>query len=129
MRRKFAKPAGLVARIWRSGKRVDGRWLTLDMTARYLADRPVVMPGVGRYAFTPMKIRSFSAMIAVATLMFMWIAIAARGAEMAVPMLSSADIGGLHRKITTKSSDAQRYFDQGLALMYSFDHDNAIRSF
>lgn len=50
-------------------------------------------------------------------------------AESTVPLLSPAEIGGFRRPVTTKSPEAQRYFDQGLALVYSFDHDNAIRSF
>jgi tetratricopeptide (TPR) repeat protein len=37
---------------------------------------------------------------------------------------------GLHRRdITTASPEAQEYFDQGLAWMYAFNHDEAIRSF
>ena len=37
---------------------------------------------------------------------------------------------GTHtRKITTRSPEAQRYFDQGLAFLYGFNHDEAIRSF
>ena len=35
----------------------------------------------------------------------------------------------LHRPITTKSAEAQQYFDQGLTLVYAFNHDEAIRSF
>ncbi|HSG64967.1 MAG TPA: hypothetical protein VLD39_08200, partial [Gammaproteobacteria bacterium] len=38
-------------------------------------------------------------------------------------------LGGLHREVTTSSPDAQRYFDQGLAFLYAFNHDEAIRSF
>lgn len=38
-------------------------------------------------------------------------------------------LGDHRRKITTTSSTAQRYFDQGLTLTYSFNHDEAIRSF
>lgn len=45
------------------------------------------------------------------------------------PLLDPADYGRLHRPVTTNSPAAQRWFDQGLALAYSFDHDNAIRSF
>lgn len=37
---------------------------------------------------------------------------------------------GTHgRKVTTTSPDAQKYFDQGLAFMNAFNHDEAIRSF
>jgi tetratricopeptide (TPR) repeat protein len=38
-------------------------------------------------------------------------------------------LGSHHRPITTTSPEAQRYFDQGLALIYGFNHDAAIRSF
>ena len=37
---------------------------------------------------------------------------------------------GTHtRKVTTQSPAAQQYFDQGLAFLYGFNHDEAIRSF
>jgi len=38
-------------------------------------------------------------------------------------------LGTYSRKITTKNARAQRYFDQGLALLYGFNHRGAIRSF
>ncbi len=38
-------------------------------------------------------------------------------------------MGGYHRKVTTSSVEAQRYFDQGLTWAYAFNHDEAIRSF
>lgn len=38
-------------------------------------------------------------------------------------------MGKHHRTITTSSKDAQAYFDQGLAFLFSFNHDEAIRSF
>jgi tetratricopeptide (TPR) repeat protein len=38
-------------------------------------------------------------------------------------------LGDYSRKITTKSGKAQRYFDQGLALLHGFNHRGAIRSF
>ena len=37
--------------------------------------------------------------------------------------------GGYHRSITTSSSDTQAWFDQGIQLLYGFNHDEAIRSF
>jgi tetratricopeptide (TPR) repeat protein len=39
------------------------------------------------------------------------------------------DLGSYHRPITTSSADAQKYFDQGLALSYGFNHAEAIRAF
>ncbi len=38
-------------------------------------------------------------------------------------------MGSHQRKVSTSSADAQAYFDQGLVWMYSFNHDEAIRSF
>ena len=38
-------------------------------------------------------------------------------------------LGTYSRKITTKNTKAQRYFDQGLALLHGFNHRGAIRSF
>src|SRR5215813_3723583 len=38
-------------------------------------------------------------------------------------------LGNYHHPITTKHSEAQRYFDQGLTLLYGFNHDEAARYF
>ncbi len=43
------------------------------------------------------------------------------------PLLKN--LGHLHAPVTTKSPDAQRYFDQGLTLVYAFNHAEALRSF
>jgi tetratricopeptide (TPR) repeat protein len=37
--------------------------------------------------------------------------------------------GGYSRKVTTESAEAQRWFDQGIQLLYGYNHDEAIRSF
>jgi tetratricopeptide (TPR) repeat protein len=38
-------------------------------------------------------------------------------------------LGDVHHKVTTSSELAQKYFDQGLAFDYGFNHDEAYRSF
>jgi tetratricopeptide (TPR) repeat protein len=38
-------------------------------------------------------------------------------------------LGSFHRKVTTKSPQAQRYFDQGIRFLWAFNHDEATRSF
>jgi tetratricopeptide (TPR) repeat protein len=38
-------------------------------------------------------------------------------------------LGNLHYAVTTKSALAQKYFDQGLTLLYAFNHGEAGRSF
>src|SRR4051794_32813171 len=40
-----------------------------------------------------------------------------------------AGLGSYTRKVSTTSDDAQRYFDQGLNLLFAFNHDEAARSF
>jgi hypothetical protein len=38
-------------------------------------------------------------------------------------------LGSYHRKITTRSPLAQKYFDQGMRFIWAFNHDEATRSF
>lgn len=38
-------------------------------------------------------------------------------------------LGSTHRPVTTRSKAAQQYFDQGLRLMWAFNHDESTRSF
>ena len=38
-------------------------------------------------------------------------------------------LGTSHRTVTTRSAEAQRYFDQGLRLLWAFNHDESTRSF
>ncbi len=38
-------------------------------------------------------------------------------------------LGDAHHAVTTKSPEAQRFFDQGMALMFGFNHEEALRSF
>ena len=40
-----------------------------------------------------------------------------------------AGLGAHHRVVDTDSPEAQSFFDQGLAFLYAFNHDEAIRSF
>src|SRR5262245_4549933 len=54
-------------------------------------------------------------------------AIAQKSESTKVPQFEG--LGAYGRKVTTSSADAQRYFDQGLAFLYAFNHDEAIRSF
>ena len=50
-------------------------------------------------------------------------------------MASSASVtmmtglGDLHHPVSTKNEQAQQFFDQGLRLIYAFNHDEAARSF
>jgi tetratricopeptide (TPR) repeat protein len=38
-------------------------------------------------------------------------------------------LGESHRKIATKSREAQQYFDQGMRFLWAFNHDESTRSF
>lgn len=54
----------------------------------------------------------------------------ATSSEQAPPSAPLFDnLGTLHHAITTNSELAQRYFDQGLRLVYAFNHAEALQSF
>jgi tetratricopeptide (TPR) repeat protein len=38
-------------------------------------------------------------------------------------------LGDFHRSATTRSPEAQKYFDQGMRLLWAFNHDESTRSF
>ena len=38
-------------------------------------------------------------------------------------------LGTFHRTVTTSSTEAQQYFDQGMRFLWAFNHDEATRSF
>src|SRR5690242_4778292 len=40
-----------------------------------------------------------------------------------------AGLGAVHHAVCTANADAQKYFDQGLAYLYGFNHEAAVRSF
>ncbi len=47
----------------------------------------------------------------------------------AKPAMLLPNMGHLHHPIATPSPEAQRFFDQGVTLMYAFNHNEAVRSF
>jgi len=47
----------------------------------------------------------------------------------AKPVTMMTGLGDLHHPVSTKSAEAQGFFDQGLRLIYAFNHDEAARSF
>jgi len=51
----------------------------------------------------------------------------AAGAEKPAVIISG--LGHHHHPIRTASPDAQRFFDQGLTLVYAFNHEEAVRAF
>ncbi len=68
------------------------------------------------------------------TLLF-FLSAAAGGDDQMHPMATSkpatmmTGLGDLHHPVSTKSVAAQGFFDQGLRLIYAFNHDEAARSF
>jgi tetratricopeptide (TPR) repeat protein len=47
----------------------------------------------------------------------------------AKPMALISGLGEHHHPVTTRNPEAQRFFDQGLALVYAFNHEGAVRAF
>ncbi len=52
-----------------------------------------------------------------------------RNADFTTPASLMNGLGDLHYKITTRDSAAQKFFDQGLRLVYGFNHVEALRAF
>src|SRR6266480_3536034 len=45
------------------------------------------------------------------------------------PATLMSGLGDLHHPVSTQNPDAQKFFDQGLRLIFAFNHDEAARSF
>jgi tetratricopeptide (TPR) repeat protein len=45
------------------------------------------------------------------------------------PYTLIAGLGTIHHPVSTANPQAQQFFDQGLSLIYAFNHDEAVRSF
>jgi tetratricopeptide (TPR) repeat protein len=45
------------------------------------------------------------------------------------PVTLMTGLGNLHHPVSTRNPQAQQFFDQGLRLIYAFNHDEAARSF
>src|SRR5260370_23999983 len=64
---------------------------------------------------------------------FMSLAISATAQDHAIgtakPATMMTGLGDLHHPVSTKNAEAQEFFDQGLRLIYAFNHAEAARSF
>ena len=64
---------------------------------------------------------------------FISLAISATAQDHAIgtakPVTMMTGLGDLHHPISTKNAEAQEFFDQGLRLIYAFNHAEAARSF
>lgn len=49
--------------------------------------------------------------------------------EATAPARLMPGMGSLHHPISTSNPEAQKFFDQGLTLIFAFNHDEAVRSF
>ncbi len=45
------------------------------------------------------------------------------------PVAIDPGLGHVHLAVSTKNPEAQQFFDQGMAYLYGFNHEAAIRSF
>jgi tetratricopeptide (TPR) repeat protein len=51
------------------------------------------------------------------------------GEPISPPVHTMTGLGDLHHPVSAKNAEAQAFFDQGLRLIYAFNHDEAARSF
>src|SRR5687768_8274840 len=47
----------------------------------------------------------------------------------AKPAVLIPGLGDVRHPVSTNNPEAQKFFDQGLALVYGFNHEEAVRSF
>ena len=45
------------------------------------------------------------------------------------PVKLVAGLGDINHPVSTTNSEAQKFFNQGLAYIYAFNHEEAVRSF
>lgn len=50
-------------------------------------------------------------------------------AKEAAPVALAAGLGDINHPVSTNNAEAQKFFNQGLAYIYAFNHEEAIRSF
>src|SRR5258708_7971533 len=84
-------------------------WSSARLSSKH--SRPIILRVVGRvgrfdHAGTPSRLDDWSS-----------------GARLL------GNLGSFHRSATTRSVEAQRFFDQGMRLLWAFNHDEAARSF
>jgi len=90
---------------------------------------PTAVPASLRFAIV---FRTLMAFVAVATLSIVAISAAAQDHAMGAaskPATLMTGLGDLHHPVSTSKKEAQQFFDQGLRLIYAFNHDEAARSF
>ncbi|MBN3923253.1 hypothetical protein [Nostoc sp. NMS4] len=62
-------------------------------------------------------------------LIFSLVAPSAAIADVKQPYSLISGLGTIHHPVSTSNPEAQEFFDQGLNLIYAFNHDEAVRSF
>src|SRR5258707_1772571 len=77
------------------------------------------------------RVSTFGAVFGLAIYISLTISAVAQDHPMAAakPVTMMTGLGDLHHPVSTKNAGAQEFFDQGLRLIYAFNHDEAARSF
>jgi tetratricopeptide (TPR) repeat protein len=73
--------------------------------------------------------RSFQNFLCPAIVCLVMIVSAAQSKDSTVPARLMPGLGEVHHPVYTKNREAQQFFDQGLKLVYGFNHDQARKSF
>src|SRR4051794_31691125 len=76
-----------------------------------------------------MKTTTAAAVLLLASVTFAPCAASAQNPAGQKPVSLMAGLGTLHHPVSTTNTEAQQFFDQGLRLVYAFNHDEAARSF
>jgi len=63
------------------------------------------------------------------SLLFVFVACGCSSFAQSKPAVLIPGLGRHHHTISTKNPEAQRFFDQGLTLVFGFNHEEAVRAF
>jgi tetratricopeptide (TPR) repeat protein len=110
-----------------SGARLIRDWYPFRSFQKEL--RMKLLTGGSRDAAS--RVSTFATVFGLA--IFLSLAISATAQDHAIgtakPVTRMTGLGDLHHPVSTKNAEAQEFFDQGLRLIYAFNHAEAARSF
>ncbi|MBZ5665783.1 MAG: hypothetical protein LAO30_14370 [Acidobacteriia bacterium] len=104
--------------------------LTVALDTKFQSFKVSEFQGKSGFTLKPCNLETLKPVL-VAIILGLAIGTAAQDHAMGTtkPATMMTGLGDLHHPVSTKNAEAQGFFDQGLRLIYAFNHDEAARSF